>query len=389
MKPAKNESRDWRWIYARLTVCGERLDFSTQRKCKLSEWEGQRVKGNREEARSINHWLDTLQLRAHAARQELYGKVFGPRHVRKLMQGEPLEPARMVSEAWQYHMDYISGLIGKDYSGATLQKYKAGQKAFKKFLKLKFQKDDIALNELDHAFIKDYEFYLKTGHGVQNNTAIQIIKKLRTVVKIAMDFGWLQRDPFIAHRMKSTEVHRTFLSSDELQRLATKKLDNKLGMVRDLFLFSCYTGLAFTDTIKLEANDLVTGEDGEPWLQTHRSKNNNRVRVPLLAPAQKLLDTYKDHPRTPEGRLMPRISNQKANAYLKQIAEKAHINKHLTYHCARHTFATTVTLTNGVPIETVGQMLGHKKLATTQLYARVTDTKVMKDMVQVKAKYEQ
>lgn len=303
------------------------------------------------------------------------------------MQGEPLEPVHMVSEAWDYHMNYIIGLIGKDYSEATLAKYKAGYKAFKKFLKLKYQADDMGLNELDHSFIKAYEYYLKTDHGVSNNTAIQIIKRLRTVVRIAMDFGWLQRDPFIAHRMRATEVHRTFLSSDELWRLTSKKLDNKLSVVRDLFLFSCYTGLAFTDTIKLESKDLVIGEDGELWLETHRKKNNNRVRLPLLVPAIILLKKYKDHPRTPDGRLMPRISNQKANVYLKQIAEKALINKRLTYHCARHTFATTVTLSNGVPIETVGQMLGHKKLATTQLYARVTDTKVMRDMEHVRLHY--
>jgi len=318
LKPDKT-GNELRWIYARLTVDGERLDFSTGRKATTETWYQNRVKGNKEEARSINHWLDTLQLRAHAARQELYGKPFGPKHIPKLMQDEPIDPPHLVSEAWQYHMDYIAGLIGKDYSEATLQKYKAGQKAFKKFLKLKSQKDDIALNELDHAFIKDYEFYLKTGHGVQNNTAIQIIKKLRTVVKIAMDFGWLQRDPFNAHRMKSTEVHRTYLGSDELARIAKKKLEPKLSVVRDLFLFSCYTGLAFTDTIKLEAKDLVTGEDQEPWLETHRIKNNNRVRIPLLAPALQLLEQYRQHPRTPEGKLMPRISNQKRTRISKPL----------------------------------------------------------------------
>jgi site-specific recombinase XerD len=387
LKPSKSKDEN-HWIYARLTVSGTVLDFSTGRKIVKKDWYQNRVRGTGQEARSINHWLDTLQLRAHAARQELYaaGKPFGPKHVRKLMQGEPLEPVHMVSEAWDYHMNYIIGLIGKDYTEATLVKYRSGYRAFQKFLR-KRSMTDIPLNQLDHAFIKDYEYYLKTDHGVQNNTAIQIIKRLRTVVRIAMDLGWMQRDPFIAHRMKATEVHRTYLSSDELSRLEKKKLEPKLAVVRDLFLFSCYTGLAFTDTLKLEVKDLVTGEDGEPWMETHRKKNNNRVRIPLLSPAIMLLETYRNHPRTPEGRLMPHISNQKANAYLKEIAEKAVINKHLTYHCARHTFATTVTLTNGVPIETVGQMLGHKKLATTQLYARVTDTKVMKDMVPVKEKF--
>jgi len=347
------------------------------------------MSGTRAEARSVNAWLDTLYARAHECRQQLYAanKSFTPIHIRKMMQGEELEPPRMLSEVWNYHFNYIVGLVGKDYAKATLQKYQGAYKALKKFLKLKFQAEDLRLDALDHQFIKEYEFYLKTDHGVQNNTAIQIIKKLRTIVRIAMDFGWLLRDPFIAHRMKSTEVHRDYLTGEELARLATKRFSKKLNIVRDLFLFSCYTGLSYADTVKLEATDLVT-ENGETWIQTWRVKNNNRVRVPLLAPAKELLKYYENHPRTPEGKLLPSISNQKANAYLKDIVKGLGLNKRLTYHCARHTFATTVTLTNGVPIETVGQMLGHKDIKSTQHYARVTDTKVRIDMQPIKKRYQ-
>lgn len=320
-------------------------------------------------ARGVNSWLDALFAKAHECRQELFaaGKVFTAVHIRKLMQGEELEPARMVSEAWDYHFAYITGLIGKDYTKATLQKYRSGYKAFKSFTKR-----DMRLDELDHGFIKAYEFYLKTDYGVQNNTAIQHVKRLRTVVRIAMDLGWMNRDPFIAHRMKATETHRDYLTGSELSDMATRQFNKRLNAVRDLFLFSCYTGLAYVDTVKLTSDDLVIGEDGETWLQTHRKKNNNYVRVPLLAPAKAILHQYEN--------ALPQISNQKANAYLKEIAGQMKLTKNLTFHCARHTFATTVTLTNGVPIETVGQMLGHKKLATTQLYARVTDTKVKTDM---------
>lgn len=369
---------------------GHTEDLSTQRKCRPADWDQQacRVKGTKEEARSINAWLDLLYARAFQCRQELYaaGKPFTARHVRKLMQGEELEPARMVSEAWNYQFTYIIGLIGKDYTKATLEKYKAGHKAFLKFLKLHLQADDIRLDELDHQFIKAYEFYLKTDHGVQNNTAIQIIKRLRTIVRIAMDFGWLQRDPFLAHRMKATEVHRDYLTGEELARLATKRFSKKLSVVRDLFLFSCYTGLSYADTVKLQAGDVVL-ENGETWIQTHRIKNNNRVRVPLLPPAKLLIAHYENHPRRPEGKLLPNISNQKANSYLKDITRELGLNKRLTYHCARHTFATTVTLTNGVPLETVGQMLGHRSIKSTQHYARVTDTKVRTDMQPIKKIY--
>ena len=128
-------------------------------------------------------------------------------------------------------------------------------------------------------------------------------------------------------------------------------------------------------------------DNGETWIQTHRVKNNNRVRVPLLPPAKALLTHYRNHSLAQKDKLFPNISNQKANAYLKDIAKQLGITKRLTYHCARHTFATTVTLTNGVPMETVGQMMGHKNIRSTQYYARVTNTKVHNDMQLVKAKY--
>jgi site-specific recombinase XerD len=346
--------------------------------------------GNKAEAREANLWLETLNARAHRCRQELYaaGNPFTATHIRRLMQGEEIEPVKMISEAWDYYMNYIAGLIGKDYSFATLQKYRSGYKAFKAYLQFKYQTDDISFKMLNYQFIKDYEYFLKTSYGVQNNTAIQHIRKLRTMVRIAMDFSWLSRDPFLAHRMHANEVHRDYLTSEELNLMAKRSMAPKrLLVVRDLFLFSCYTGLSYADTVKLTVDDLIQAENGDWWVQTYRVKNNNRVRVPLLPPALALLDFYKDHPRTPEGKLLPNISNQRANSYLKEIAKKLGLKKRLTYHCARHTFATTVTLTNGVPIETVGQMLGHKSIRTTQHYARITDTKIRIDMQPLKERY--
>ena len=346
--------------------------------------------GNKAEARETNLWLETLNARAHRCRQELYatGQPFTATHIRRLMQGEEIEPVKMISEAWDYYMNYVAGLIGKDYTFATLQKYRSGYKAFKAYLRFKYQTDDISFKILNYKFVKDYEYFLKTSYGVQNNTAIQHIRKLRTMIRIAMNFGWLSRDPFLAHRMHENEVHRDYLTAEELNLMAKKKMAPKrLLVARDLFLFSCYTGLSYSDTVKLTTDDLFQAENGDWWIQTYRVKNNNRVRVPLLPPALALLDFYKDHPRTLEGKLLPAISNQRANGYLKEIARKLGIKKRLTYHCARHTFATTVTLTNGVPLETVGQMLGHKSIRTTQHYARITDTKIRIDMQPLKERY--
>jgi integrase len=350
------------------------------------------LNGNKEKARSINAWLDTLTGRMYECRQQLYsaGKPFTATHVRKLMQGEELNPVKKLSDIFTYQIDFIDSLVGHSYTISTLRKYKKTYETLRSYMKKNYQVDDMRLVELDFKFIREYEAYLRTNFKLQNNTVASTVRRVKTVTRLAMDLGWLSHNPFIAMKLKVEEVYRDYLTSEELNSMAIKcfKL-RRLATVLDLFVFSCYTGLSYADTVKLELDDVFTGEDGEQWLQSHRSKNNNRVRIPLLAPALKLVEYYHDDPRRPDGKLFPPISNQKANQYLKEIAKALNIKKKLTYHVARHTFATTVTLTNGVPIETVGQMLGHKSIKSTQLYARVTDTKVKVDMEPLKEKYRE
>jgi len=349
------------------------------------------MRGTRETPRSVNTWLDTLSGRAYEARQQLYstGKAFTATDVRKLMQGEELYPVKKLSDIFDYQTEFISSLIGHNYTYGTLRKYRSTYRSLKRYMIKTYGVDDMRLDQLDFKFIRDYEAFLRTEYKWVHNTITSTVRRVKTVIRLAMDLGWLNRNPFIAMKLKVVEVYRDFLTSEELSRIAAKNFKvRRLSTVRDLFVFSCFTGLSYADTVKLELDDIVTGEDGEQWLQTHRSKNNNRVRVPLLPPALKLIRLYHDDPRRQEKKLFPSISNQKANAYLKDIAKAVSLKKKLTYHVARHTFATTVTLTNGVPIETVGQMLGHKSIKSTQLYARVTDTKVRIDMGPLKARYE-
>ena len=177
-------------------------------------------------------------------------------------------------------------------------------------------------------------------------------------------------------------VDRNFLSESELDILANKELKvERIALVRDIFIFSCYTGLSFIDVVNLTPNQIAIGMDREKWIFTTRQKTNTASHIPLLPPAMEIINKYKNHPAAiNKGRLLPVLSNQKMNAYLKEIADLCEINKELTFHVARHTFATTVTLTNGVPIETVSKMLGHKKLQTTQHYAKILDTKISQDM---------
>ena len=191
-------------------------------------------------------------------------------------------------------------------------------------------------------------------------------------------------------KMPKREVERTALTELELQKMAFMPISiERLALVRDIFLFSCYSGLAYADVKKLRRTDIIIGVDGEKWIISKRQKTDVTARIPLLPPALTILDQYQYHPVcVTEGRILPILSNQKMNSYLKEIADSCGITKTLTYHIARHTFATTVTLSNGVPIETVSKMLGHRNLKTTQHYARILDTKISMDMKIVRNKFK-
>src|SRR5258708_11212686 len=233
-------------------------------------------------------------------------------------------------------------------------------------MKWKYKIEDIDIQKLNYEFITDYEFWLKSVRKCDHNTAIKYLSNFRKIVNICLKTAWMARDPFLGFKMTKREVERPFLTDEELQTIASKTfLAPRINQVRDIFLFSCYTGLAYADVKKLTRNEISTGIDGEKWIFTHRQKTETSSRIPLLPPAMEILDRYKDHPYCiNKDRLLPVPCNQKMNAYLKEIADLCGISKKFTTHTAPHTFATTVTLTNGVPIETVSKMLRHKNLKT-------------------------
>lgn len=246
----------------------------------------------------------------------------------------------------------------------------------------KFQKGDIDIVDIDHAFITDYEFWLRSVRKCANNAAVKYIKNFKKIVRICMANGWLDKDPFINYKSKVKVVERVFLTHTEIQTLLNKSfVSERLELVRDIFIFSCFTGLAYVDVKKLTKENLNIGIDGHKWIFTHRQKTDTPSRIPILPTAEGILEKYKDHPQCINSNiLLPILSNQKMNAYLKEIADVCEINKELTFHIARHTFATTVTLSNGVPIESVSKMLGHTNIKTTQHYAKILDQKISTDM---------
>lgn len=248
------------------------------------------------------------------------------------------------------------------------------------FLQWKFHGRDFYLKDLRLDFIKDLEFYLKTEKGLSINSYGKVLKNLKKIIGESVDKGWLERDPFERYKVKHVDPKVPHLSAGELMQLSEKQIDiARLAVIKDIFLFSCYTGFAYIDVFNLTIDHLKKGADGKKWLIKYRQKTGIAERVPLLPPALQILDKYREYPRNNKGKLLPVPSNQKVNAYLKELAIICDIQTPLTFHIARHTFATTVAMENGVVIESVSAMLGHKYIKTTQAYARVSDHKISED----------
>ncbi len=372
-------------IYVRLTVDGNRMEFSTKKFIDSAKWspEMSKMKGNTENARSLNEYLDLMKSKIFDIQMEL------------IHRNEPLtievfknrllgiqERERMLIPIFQEHNRKVEELIGLEYAPGTLERYKTSLKHTKDFLEWKYNISDIEINKIDHPFITEYEFYLRSVRKCANNTAVKYIKNFKKIIKICISNGWLDKDPFANYKAKIREVERDYLTQEEVQHIYSKEFaTERLNLVKDIFVFSCFTGLAYIDVKNLTISNISIGIDGGKWIFTHRQKTETASRIPLLPIPEELLLKYADHPQCiNEDKLLPVLSNQKMNSYLKEIADGCGIKKDLTFHIARHTFATTVTLTNGVPIESVSKMLGHKSLRTTQHYAKILDKKVSDDM---------
>ena len=379
-------------IYVRLTVDGKRLEFSTKKFVEQSKWSSElsKMRGTTEEARSINSYLDMMKSKVFDAQMELMHRneaLTIDNFKEKLLGLE--QRSRMLIPIFQDHNNKIKELVGKEYAPGTLERYKTSLSHTVEFLQWKYKVSDIEITKIDHAFITDYEFWLRSVRNCANNTAVKYIKNFSKIIKICLANNWIDRNPFANYKSKVKDVERVYLSEGEIQNIIEKDFKTeRLSLVRDIFLFSCFTGLAYIDVKNLTKSHISIGIDGEKWIFTHRQKTESASKIPILPVTQMIIDKYSNHPQSNnEDKLLPILSNQKMNAYLKEIAGVCEIEKELTFHIARHTFATTVTLTNGVPIESVSKMFGHKNLRTTQHYAKVLDRKVSDDMMVLRDKF--
>ncbi|MBS9461653.1 site-specific integrase [Flagellimonas sp. 389] len=382
-------------MYARITVNGKKVNISLKQQVDVRVWDSkrQRAKGNSETTRALNSYLDQV----HAQLVQLYQdlKFKGQLITAELIKAEYLGESDN-SKTLQNLLEYHNKKTEKTLAVGTLRNFRVTEGYLNKYLNNVLNTSDIFLKELNYKFICDFANFLicfwPKGHlkAMSNNTVMKHIQRFRKIITLGYHIEWIDKDPFVRWKPTYEKRERPFLTENELSNIETYHLPiARLERVRDLFIFSCYTGIAYIDIMNLTNDNILKGIDGNDWIFMNRQKTKSPVKVPLLGKAKELLIKYESHPMTEiTGTLFPVITNEKVNLYLKEIAEACGLKKNLTFHMARHTFATTVTLSNGVPIETVSKLLGHSKIASTQVYARVVERKVSQDMLALRNKIE-
>ena len=381
-------------VYLRITVEGRRSELTTGREIEPARWNAKagRANGTREDVRTFNAYLDSFQYRVYEAHRSLFekGEPVTADAIKNKLTGKD-HCAHMLLEVFSDHNQKMKALIGKEFSSGTYSRYEISLKHTKAFLDYRYGLKDIDIQKIDHAFISEYDFYLRSVRKCANNSAVKYINNFGKIIRICLSNGWIIADPFANYKGRLKKIDRVFLSEEELQKIAAKQFaSERLTQVRDVFLFCCFTGLAYADVKKLRSDQISKGIDGELWIFTHRQKTDTMSAIPLLPTAIELIKKYEHNPLClNKGMPFPVPSNQKLNDYLKEIATLCGIHKPLTFHIARHTFATTVTLSNGVPIESVSKMLGHSSLKQTQHYAKILDIKLSNDMKMLKQKFNQ
>lgn len=367
-------------IMTRVTVDGKVCQFSTKQSIHPDNWSVKAGKATGKSCAQLNKLLEDIKASLHQIyhEQQRRENYVTAEQIKNEFLGHT-ENHETLLNLFQKHNDDVKQLIGLSKSASTYQKYEVTRKHLASFIQTKYNLLDIALKSINNMFITDFEVYLMTVGGCNHNTTAKFMQFFKRIVLIARNNGLIVGDPFANYKIRLQRVDRGYLTEDEIKKILELNLvSERLEHVRDLFLFSCFCGLAYIDVAGLRKEHIRKSFDGNLWIMTKRVKTGIDVNVPLLDIPKMILDKYKD--KLPNGKILPVISNQKLNSYLKEIADLAGIKKNLTFHLARHTFATTTTLGKGVPIETVSKMLWHTNIETTQIYARITNNKISSDM---------
>lgn len=381
-------------IYLRVFLDGRKFELSTGLYIDPIYWDQKlsKVKSKHTNYDLINNKLNLLATKIHREFLTLSSKgdAVELNQLRDACkESENTPKLKTIQDAFEYHNIKMREQVAADIVvSRTFQRYVITQNKVMAFIKKQYKKTDMPLEEMRMRFITEFEHYLLTTDQLQSNTAHKYIKNLKKIMNLAVSLDWIPSNPFNNFRCSYTAPNREVLTQEEIDHIRFKDFGtDRLNEVRDVFIFCCYSGFAYADVHELRTDNILKGVDGNLWITTSRKKTGTRESVPMLPIPFEIIERYKTHKYCIKyDKLLPVNSNQNYNAYLKEIAAVCGINKTLTSHIARHTFATTITLANGVPIETVSAMLGHNSIKTTQIYAKVLEQKVSTDMEQLKSK---
>lgn len=379
-------------ISVRITVNGQYFEIYIKRSIPVDQWDQPRgrAKGKSRITTETNLYIEAIRSRIFQIHRELEsdGRDITVETVRNKYFGVDEERKTLLQVFTEHNIEARS-LIGKGYVDKTVQRFETTARYLSEFLKAEYNLSDIALKELDLAFIRKFDVFLKVEKNCAQNSAITRLKNLKKITRIAFSNDWMQKDPFVTYRFKFEETDPEFLTQEELNGMIRKEFPvQRLEIVRDIFAFCCFTGLAFTDIKQLKPEHLVKDNDGSMWIRKNRQKTKNMCNIPLLNTACQLIEKYKNHPECQKKNIIfPVPSNQRMNSYLKEIADVCGISKKLTTHVARHTCATVVMLANNVSLKNVAKILGHSNTRTTEHYAKVLDSSILRDVKNVDEKF--
>ena len=372
-------------ITMRITVNGRFTEMNTLRKVPLALWDQkkERAIGKCPIPIEINRHLESLRIRAYEIHKELVERdgYADPLTIKEYLQGKHISQ-KMFYATFEEHNERMAQLVGIEFDAVTLSRYRLCLRYFKEMMSRKTKVADFPIKNLNGEMIRDFEAFLKIEKRVAQNTMIRYMKCLKKVVNLSLANGWMTVNPFAGIKYAEKKVIREYLTMPEVNRLREKEFSiQRLEMVRDIFLFCCYTGLAYIDVHNLRPENITEDAHGRKWIRKQREKTDVEFYVPLLEYPLQILEKYKNHPLCKErGTLLPVYANQKMNSYLKEIADFCGIKKQLTMHIARYTFATTITLANDVKLENVSKMLGHTSTRMTQHYAHVMNDSLAREM---------
>lgn len=385
-KSRKNKS-DESPIYLRITFDGNRKNISTGFNISNERWDNKKglVRGNKTDAIQINAYISQTKTKL----MELFNQLLkeGDINLDVLIDrffGRDINTVTLL-ELVSFHNKDFEARIGTDYTFSTFEKYDILRRKLEVFIPYQYKKKDVRLKDLGHKFMADFDFYLKNHDKNEHNTTTKYLKNLKKILNVGVVNGWIDKNPFENFVATYKDVDRIYLTQKELTLIEEKQFKlERLRIVKDLFLFQCYTGLAYSDMAKLTAGHISPGIDGNKWIITRRQKTDVRAAIPLLPKAEELIGKYDDGSNDSSRPLMPFYAIQKFNSYLHEVADICGINKNLTSHVGRRTFATTIALANGISLETISKILGHTSTKITSQYAVVTDHKVSEEMAQLK-----